>query len=409
MSSYENLISRGLEWISQFAEDPRGGLTRLAFTEPWMQTQKLIVETMKERDFESFFDEVGNVHVRLEGEVEDTIIIASHIDTVIQGGRLDGQFGVLAGLLVLEKLREKYEKPKYSIEVISMAEEEGSRFPFNFWGSKNIVGAVAREEIEELVDEEGIGFLNGLARVGFDVKKEKEIKKYYKAYCELHIEQGGVLEICEKKIGIVHTIVGQRRYEVFVRGEANHAGTTPMALRRDALDGAARMILGLKDMARTYGDPMVATVGQLDLSPGSSNVVPAKVRFSVDIRHSSEKVLEDFDEQMQFLFEKISREENLELSIVLNEGSLPVPLDASFQQELKKICEDKHIPYLSMVSGAGHDAQNFAPVIPTALLFVPSKGGISHSPMEDTDIEDLVVGAELLENFIYRWAYKGIR
>lgn len=409
MTSYENMIINGLEWISQFAKDPRGGLTRLAFTEQWMQTQSLILETMKDKGFNAFFDEVGNVHVRLEGKVDETLIVASHIDTVIQGGKLDGQYGVLAGLVTLEKLREEYGKPEFSIEVISMAEEEGSRFPFNFWGSKNIVGAVDIEEIQGLVDEEGTSFIKALGKVGFGLKKQKEIKKHYKAYCELHIEQGGVLESKEKKIGIVHTIVGQRRYEVYVKGEANHAGTTPMSLRKDALDGASRMILGLKNMARSYEDPMVATVGQLDLRPGSSNVIPEQVRFSVDIRHSKEEVLKSFDEEMQLLFEKISREENLEYSVVLNEASLPVPLDPSFQEELRNICKEKQIPYLSMVSGAGHDAQNFAPIIPTALIFVPSKGGISHSPREDTALDDLVEGVKVLESFIYKWAYEGSR
>lgn len=409
MNSYKNLISQGLDWISQFALDPRGGLTRLAFDEPWMQTQNLIKNTMIEKGFNAFFDEVGNVHVRLEGEAEETLIVASHIDTVIQGGRLDGQFGLLAGLLALEKLRDQYGKPKYSLEVISMAEEEGSRFPFNFWGSKNIIGGVEKGEIEELVDKDGISFLQALNKVGFGLKNEKGMKEYYKAYCELHIEQGGVLEAGDKKIGIVHTIVGQRRYEAYLVGEANHAGTTPMGLRRDALDGAARMILGLKDMARGLGDPMVATVGQMDLRPGSSNVVPGQVRFSIDIRHSKEEVLEGFDKRMQELFDEIAREENLDLSLVLNEASLPVPLDPRLQDELKKICQEKDIGYLSMVSGAGHDAQNFAPLIPTALIFVPSKGGISHSPMEDTNLEDLAKGVELLESFIYDWAYRGIR
>lgn len=409
MSSYENLISQGLDWISQFAVDSRGGLTRLAFDQPWMQTQNLIKNTMIEKGFNAFFDEVGNVHVRLEGEGEETLIVASHIDTVIQGGRLDGQFGLLAGLLALEKLRNQYGKPKYSIEVISMAEEEGSRFPFNFWGSKNIIAGVEKEEIEELVDKDGISFLQALNKVGFGLKKEKEMKKHYKAYCELHIEQGGVLEARGKKIGIVHTIVGQRRYEAYLVGEANHAGTTPMGLRRDALDGAARMVLRLKDLARDFGDPMVATVGQMDLNPGSSNVIPGQVRFSIDIRHSKEEVLEGFDKKMRELFDEIAREENLDLSLVLNEASLPVPLDPRLQDELKKICQDKNTPYLSMVSGAGHDAQNFAPLIPTALIFVPSKGGISHSPREDTNLEDLVIGLELLESIIYNWAYKGIR
>ncbi|HZK09579.1 MAG TPA: M20 family metallo-hydrolase [Clostridia bacterium] len=409
MAYYEKKIVQGLDWISQYAIDPRGGLTRLVFTEPWLKTQNLILRTMKEKGFDAYFDEVGNVHIRLEGERKETLLIGSHIDTVIQGGKLDGQYGVLAGLLALEEVKNKFGKPKYSIEVISMSEEEGSRFPFNFWGSKNIVGAVDKNVVKELVDEEGITFLQALKKAGFGLKKEKEIKKHYKAYCELHIEQGGVLEDAGKKIGIVHTIVGQRRYEVYLKGEANHAGTTPMSLRRDALDGAARMVLGLKDLARKYGDPMVATVGQISLEPGSSNVIPAQVRFSIDIRHSKKDLLEKFDKQMKELFKDISEEEGLEHTIILNEKSLPVPLDNDLQELLEKLCTDKKISFMSMVSGAGHDAQNFAPYIPTALIFVPSIGGISHSPAEDTKLEDLVDGLRLLENFIYRWAYEDKR
>lgn len=406
MGVYKEPISQGLEWMSQFSKDPEGGLTRLLFSPNWLATQKLLLHRMKEQGFNAFFDEVGNAHMRWEGKYKDTLLIGSHIDTVVQGGRLDGQLGILAGILAMERLRTTYGPPKRSLEILSMAEEEGSRFPFTFWGSKNLVGAVQREEVEELYDGDGINFLDAMEEAGFGFREKSSLEPWYKAYLELHIEQGGVLEARKKTLGIVHAIVGQNRLEIELVGQANHAGTTPMSLRKDALSGACRMILLLREMALDYGDPMVATVGRMDLIPGTSNVIPGTVRFSIDLRHSDHSILKQFEGEMEEKFRKIAYEEDLQLSLCRYLSANAVPLDKNLQEELMKICEERKIPYLSMVSGAGHDAQNFAPHIPTALLFVPSKEGISHNPLEDTDLSDLEAGVEVLAEMMRRWAYE---
>ena len=406
MGVYKEPIILGLEWISQYSKDPEGGLTRLLFARDWLATQELLVQRMNQKGFSAFFDEVGNVHLRLEGDEKDTLLIGSHIDTVVQGGRLDGQFGVLAGLLAMERLYALYGKPKRSLEVLSMAEEEGSRFPFAFWGSKNVVGAVKKEDVEDLVDDKGIAFTTAMENAGFGFRRKTSLEPWYKAYLELHIEQGGVLEAKEKTVGIVHSIVGQRRIEVELQGEANHAGTTPMSMRKDTLVGASRMIVLLREMAVKHGEPMVATVGKIEIIPGTSNVIPGALRFSIDVRHCDNDVLEAFTLKMEENFRVIAKEEELEFSIHHYLDAKAAPMDPGLQKELESICIEKRISYLSMVSGAGHDAQNFAPLIPTALLFVPSIGGISHNPLEDTKLQDLEAGVEVLEEMMRRWAYE---
>ena len=178
-----------------------------------------------------------------------------------------------------------------------------------------------------------------------------------------------------------------------------------MYMGKDALLGASKMILLLQDMAIKVGDPMVATVGKLVIVPGTSNVIPGMVRFSIDLRHCDENILEAFEEDVKKRFAKLAFEEGLHYSFQCYMKSVAIPMDKTLQQELLQICEDKEIPCLSMVSGAGHDAQNFAEHIPTALLFVPSIAGISHNPLEDTKIEDLVAGVEVLTEFMRCWAY----
>ncbi|SHE82170.1 allantoate deiminase [Tissierella praeacuta DSM 18095] len=405
--SLEKQTADFIEWLSKFGENSDGGVTRLLYTDCWIETQEALKNLIKEKGFEAYYDEVGNLFARLEGSdfKKETILTGSHIDTVVNGGKLDGQLGIIGGIIAMEYLRNTYGQPLRNIEVVAMAEEEGSRFPFTFWGSKNIVGSVDRETMEELKDEDGIGFIEAMHKAGFDFKNSK-VRDDLKAFIELHIEQGGVLEIEQKSIGIVEHIVGQKRYMIEVEGEANHAGTTPMGYRKDALHGTSKMISEIMDLAISYGDPLVATVGKVEVVPNTTNVVPGKVIFSLDVRHTQKDAIIKFTNEVTEKIEEISKKMNLKTTINNYMDGEPVPMDSNLVNIIKGECETKGLNYKLMHSGAGHDSQIFAEHIPTALIFVPSHKGISHNPAEFTKIEDLTEGIKVLIDTLYNLAYK---
>lgn len=403
-TALDNLI----EWISKFGEDPKGGITRLLYTREWLETQSALKSLMDGKGFLTYYDEVGNLFGRLEGTVykEETILTGSHIDTVVNGGKLDGQLGIIGGLIAIEYLREKYGEPLRNIEVVSMAEEEGSRFPFVFWGSKNIVGTVSKEEVQGLRDANGIEFSEAIANSGFQFKNENSERTDIKAFIELHVEQGGVLEIEKKSIGIVEHIVGQRRFTIEVFGQSNHAGTTPMKYRKDSLFAASCIITEIIHKAKEYGEPLVATVGSIEIEPNTANVVPGKAKFTLDIRHINHEVIVDFSNEVSNIIDNVSKEMNIETRIDMYMDCLPVAMDSDLVKMIKDVCEGKGLNYKLMHSGAGHDSQIFADVVPTALIFVPSHKGISHSPEEFTDSNDLAEGVRALIETLYLLAYQ---
>ncbi len=407
-SDIENEVVKLLNWISEYGKDPKGGISRLLYTEEWIETQKALLELLREKGFRAYQDEIGNTFGRLEGTTykDETILTGSHIDTVANGGKYDGQLGIVGGIIAMEYLRETYGQPLRNIEVVSIAEEEGSRFPYTFWGSRNIIGTVKREEVEGLKDIKGISFIDAMHDAGFDFKKEDNYgRNDIRAFIELHVEQGGVLEIEGKSMGIVEHIVGQRRFTIEVIGEANHAGTTPMKYRKDSLYGASKIIQQIIDKSIEYGEPLVATVGSMKLIPNTVNVVPGKTIFSLDIRHICEETLNVFTEEIDKIIENISEEMDLKISRSMYTSCKPTAMESSLVQIIKEHCEEKGINYKLMHSGAGHDSQIFAKEIPTALIFVPSHKGISHNPDEFTESKDLVDGIEALIDTLYKLAY----
>lgn len=401
-------ISEFINWLSEIGKTEDSGITRTLYSESWIEAQNRLKDFMEEKGFYTYYDEVGNLFARLEGQKykDETILSGSHIDTVVNGGKLDGQLGIIGAAVAMEYLREKYGKPIRNIEMVSLAEEEGSRFPYTFWGSKNIIGAIPEEKICELKDEEEITLSQAMKSAGFKFKEKETIRKDIKAFIELHVEQGGVLEIEKKSIGIVEYIVGQKRYIVNLEGEANHAGTTPMAYRRDAIHGASRMVVDIMSKANLYGDPLVATVGKVEVWPNTSNVVPGKVAFSIDVRHTNKDISDKFTEEIQTIIKEIAKEMDLEVNIKSYMNSNPVPLDLSLIKIIENQCKEKKLNYKIMNSGAGHDSQIFAPHIPTSLIFVPSHKGISHSPLEHTETDYLVEGVKVLADTLYELAYK---
>lgn len=397
-----------LQRLSGYGADAAGGVTRLLYSESWVDAQQALAERMENAGLTVSFDRSGNLYGRLEGTDSEApaILTGSHIDTVTQGGRYDGAYGIAAALLAVSFLKERYGRPKRPVEIISLCEEEGSRFPKAYWGSGSITGAFREEDMEGLRDGAGIGFMDAMRAAGFGRADQKEAARSdFAAFIELHVEQGIVLENEALSVGIVDAIVGQRRFTFEVYGEANHAGTTPMLMRRDALAGAVEMIRQLRLSALQEGAPLVTTVGRLELEPNTSNVIPGKVTFTVDVRHDRTDVLHGFCSAMLEQFSAIAAAQELRLCHSLWMDVEPAPMTAALSAETEAVCREYGIPYRRMVSGAGHDAQMFQRSCPTAMLFVPSHRGISHSPLEYTSPGDLGTGVFVLAQLLYSLCY----
>ena len=400
---------RLLTWIAGYGKDENGGVSRLPYSPEWLDAQQAIKQYLQDEGFEASFDAVGNLFARLSGAKypQETILTGSHIDTVRNGGIYDGQYGIVAGIIAMRYLQQKYGTPLRNIEVVSIAEEEGSRFPYAFWGSKNILGVAKREDVEHIKDFDGNSFVEAMQSAGFRFRNAGDVlRDDLKAFVELHIEQGGVLEKEGKSVGVVEHIVGLRRFTIEIIGEANHAGTTPMLDRKDAMYVSALAIAHIVETAKKYGAPLVATVGKIELEPSFANVVAGKAKFTLDTRHTNQEMLVKFSEQILADIKRIAQDNGVGINIDMWMDTPPVPMDQNIVKLLEDKCIQNNLNYKVMHSGAGHDSQIMATAVPTAMLFVPSQKGISHSPLEYTAPEYLGEGIKVLIEVLYELAYK---
>ncbi|MDQ1001919.1 allantoate deiminase [Neobacillus niacini] len=402
-------VNSMIEWLSSYGQTERNGVTRLLYDKKWQEAQQALKKVIETLGLASYFDDVGNLYGRLEGsekKASSVILTGSHIDTVKDGGKYDGAYGVVAGVIALDYLSRKYGQPKRTIEVVSLCEEEGSRFPLTYWGSGNITGLRTKEQVEKILDNHGIPFIQAMNEAGFGLGHFREAKRNdIDCFIELHIEQGEILERENKSIGVVSHIVGQRRYNVTVTGESDHAGTTPMHYRKDAVYTAALLIQALIEQAKETDPLLVATVGRMEIKPNIPNVIAREVVFSIDIRHSEEALLEEFSVKVFEAFKQICQKHqtNLQIDNWMNEQ--PVKMCEKLSDLSAAVLEKEAVPYKVMTSGAGHDAQVFGQYMPACLLFVPSHRGISHSPDEYTKAEDLEKGVQLLIKVLHKLAY----
>lgn len=394
--------------FTSFGGLEQGGITRLLYSKEWKAAVDQLIQIFEQEGFEVQKDAVGNITGRLVGTThpEETVLSGSHIDTVVEGGHLDGQFGILAALIATKYLKEKYGQPKRSIEVLSLAEEEGSRFPFTFWGSKNFFNLADKKDVENIADAEGVRFVDAMHEAGFDFRKDNKVRDDIKAFVEIHIEQGKVLEVEGKQIGVVNGIVGQKRYTIRLKGEANHAGTTPMGLRRDAVVAFSEIVQTLTARAEEIGDPLVLTFGHVTPTPNTVNVVPGEVEFSVDTRHVDQKVLNTFADEIEKTIRSVAERNQMEVDINLWMDEAPTLMNDKIIEKVLNAAEKlADGNYKVMPSGAGHDSQIFAKYVPTGMIFVPSIDGISHNTAEETKTEDLIKGIEVLAEVLYQLAY----
>lgn len=409
MKQFPNNLAEALEWLSTFGAVADGGVTRTLYSKPWKEAQQALKGWMERLGLTTQYDPIGNLFGRLSSADSGapTILIGSHLDTVKSGGKYDGAYGIIAAVLALSNLKQAYgQPPNLNLEVVSLCEEEGSRFPIACSGSGIMTGAYTYGDILGVSDADGITFEVAMKEAGFGLNDQNiVVRNDIHGFIELHIEQGPSLEKLGKSIGVVQTIVGQKRFRVTVTGESNHAGTTLMKWRKDALQGAVVMIHDLYELTKEYDDNLVSTVGQLFVKPNVSNVIPGKIVFTVDARHPEESVLSSFCERFSGWFLKIAEAKDLQIEMELWHEVEPVQMDTKLNEMVKTICSEKDISYHVMNSGAGHDAQLFARICPATLIFVPSQGGISHSPFESTTSADLETGLDVLIQLLHQLAY----
>jgi allantoate deiminase len=383
-------LAADLEAAARIGADD-GGVSRFAWTPELAQANEWFIARLEEAGLGTEVDAAGNVFGRWEAEEAPAVVVGSHLDTVPRGGRFDGALGVLAALEAVRILRREAVEPRRPLWVVSFNDEEGARFRTGMLGSRAFVGEV------ELDDWRRRGVADAMAEAGFDFERLPEARDVDRvgAYLELHIEQGPVLERAGVDVGIVTGIVGLLGFRARFTGEANHAGTTPMELRRDALAGLSRTVLALRDEARARDD-MTANIGMCTVEPGGFNVIPGVAEFSVDVRSPTAEGFARVEEFVRDTLAAIAEEEGLGLELEETHRLQPVPLDPAIQDVLERAAEQEGASHMRLPSGAGHDAMVLGRHVPAGMLFVPSRGGVSHSPAEYTAPEQCELGARVL-------------
>ena len=387
-------LNQSIASLAQIGRLPNGGVKRIAYSPEDIEARNLVRQWMKELDLEITIDAAGNITGRYPGKnpIASAIATGSHIDTVPCGGHYDGAYGVLAGLEVVRVLKENQIKLDRPIEVIVFTDEEGSMI-----GSKAISGKVVRDP-EYYRRSNGTDIQTCLAQVGGNwdnIALARRSSENIAAFVELHVEQGPVLESMGKQIGVVEGIVGQRRFNITVKGSANHAGTTPMQMRCDALVAASQVILAVNQIGNTPGQ-QVATVGKMEVLPNAANVVPGWVEMSLDIRDLSNLHIESLLQQLRTHLEEIAVATNTQIrlnSCLYNEPALAEPY---IQKAIALGCEHLSLSYTYLPSRASHDAQELASITDMGMIFVPSKMGVSHDASEYTSPEQCIQGANIL-------------
>ncbi|MEZ5375691.1 MAG: Zn-dependent hydrolase [Acidimicrobiales bacterium] len=372
------------------------GAARLAFSDADRQGRDLVVTWMEDLGLEVRIDAIGNVVGTLAG-TEDlpAVMTGSHIDTVRTGGRYDGNLGVLAGLEVIETVLAAGVQTRHPISVGFFSNEEGARFQPDMMGSLVYVGGLPLEEAYDTVGIDGATVRDELDRIGY-LGAAPVPGLVPHAYLELHIEQGPVLEEAGIQIGVVEGVQGISWTELEIVGQSNHAGTTPMRLRHDPAWVAAEITTFVRWLALELGHPQVATVGRLELQPNLVNVVAARATMTVDLRNTDDALLEEAEQRLAAKVAELAEREGVDITSRSLARFEPVAFDPDVVDRVERAAVAAGLTTMRMPSGAGHDAQMFARVAPTAMIFTPSHLGISHNPAEHTDPDDIEAGANVL-------------
>lgn len=379
------------------------GITRLAFSEENWGARRFVIKLMTDAGLIIRTDNFGNVIGRREGSnpKAPVVMCGSHIDSVPNGGNFDGVLGVLSAIEVIYAMNEAGFENYHPIEIVVFMCEESSRFGVATLGSKAMCGKLDETMLKKLTDKDGNSLYSILKMRGLNADEIQDslYTNQLKAFLEMHIEQGKVLESQQKQIGLVTGIAAPTRLNVNISGHADHSGATPMNLRHDALCTAAEIVLMVEETAVHESEnfnPVVATVGVLQIKPNVMNIIPGDVNLKIDVRSihldSKIKVVRSIQQQM----EAIALERGMKIDIDTMTNENPVILDASIIDCLEKICTKQQLAYMKLPSGAGHDAMQWAPTVPTGMIFIPCTDGLSHCPEEWAEIEDIVAGTKVL-------------
>ncbi len=395
-----------VETLGAIGEQAGGGIIRHVYDSAWVAARQHLATWMREAGLTVREDAVGNLFGRIEGDSPRTILTGSHVDTVRLGGRYDGALGVLSALAALRFLGSTAGRPTRSLEMVALCEEEDSRFHANFWGTRGILGLIDPAELDVLRDQAGLSIGEAMRAVGLAPEQlQGAVRDDLDAFVELHIEQGRILADEGMPLGIVDAITGLFRFRATVEGRTDHAGTTPMDLRRDALQAAAHIATTMTGVVEHAGRPAVITNGWWDVQPGAWNIVPGRVHFSVDLRHPDEAVKQRLAAQVRQRGEQIAAERGVSVSYEVVSDVPPMSMHAQVKAELQAAARARGVAWMPMVSGAGHDSQVMATRVPTGMLFVPSQEGRSHSSAEFTSAEDAARGATVLAAALHRLAF----
>ncbi|MDL5041979.1 Zn-dependent hydrolase [Heyndrickxia coagulans] len=385
-------LQESLEKFSTFGRTPANGVTRLSLSKEDIAARDYFVACCKEIGMEVKFDDMANIYAVMPGtENKPPVVMGSHLDTVKKGGRFDGVLGVAAALEVARTLHDNHIKPKAPFMIVNFTNEEGARFEPAMMCSGVISGKFDQSVMLKSRDEDGISFGEALAASGYAGDAKNRLKEA-SAFLEMHIEQGPVLESEGKQIGVVEGVVGMVNYEIEVTGESDHAGTTPMGMRKDALFTAADIISILRKQLNQLDPALVYTMGRMNVYPNIHTVIPNKAVFTLEARHQDPEVVAQVVEAIKTLPQEMS---GCTISSKKLWSRETVVFDKSIVSQLEKSAQSLGLSSKKMYSGAGHDAQFMASYLPTAMLFVPSINGKSHCEEERTTYEDCACGVNV--------------
>jgi beta-ureidopropionase / N-carbamoyl-L-amino-acid hydrolase len=388
-----------LRALSAIGGRPDGGVDRLAWSEHDLAARRWFAQRMREAGIEPRIDAALNVFGHLPGTTGPWLLTGSHLDSVPSGGRLDGAYGAVAALEVLRTLVESHDSLAGKVEIVGFADEEGVRFEFGLIGSLALAGELDLEQLRDGADWQGVLIRQVVASAGSDLDRIAEAQQHLSSvagFLELHIEQGPRMEAEGIDLAIVTGIVGVHRQRIELIGSQNHAGTTPFRLRHDAGRAAARAAAGLRELVEAIDPDAVANIGSMRFEPGGINVIPGRAIFTLEVRHLDEPVVRQIVDAFRHALDRICDEEGCRAQVELLSWIPPAPMNAEMMETLDRACRELAQEPRRLWSGAGHDAAVLSRHVPTGMLFVPSIGGVSHSPLEDTADAALVRGAQAL-------------
>ena len=405
MISKERLAKHFSEMEKISTPNEKPGIFRLAFSDSDWQGREYLMSLMKDAGLSIRIDAFGNVIARREGRNPSlpAIMFGSHGDSVPAGGNYDGVLGVLASIEVMKSLDEENFQNEHPLEAVIFMCEESSRFGMAELGSRVMRGELSTDDLHSLKGKDGKSLYEVLKsrNLSPDNISEAVYNEPLKAFLEVHIEQGKVLEYEKTQIGVVTGIAAPTRLRVFLHGKADHSGATPMGMRSDALCASAEITLLVEKLAsEQQNPPAVGTVGILNITPGVMNVIPGEAEMGIDIRSIDKDAKAKIVETLKKGIDIVCKKRDIEYEIKVISDETPVPLSASVVDYLSSICEDEGVSYKRMPSGAGHDTMFWAPYAPAGMLFIPCKDGISHNAAEHAEMDDIFCVTKLLEKAV---------